>query len=93
MPTRMEIFTGGDEVVRFEPHGPDDVPAAEQEADYVNHVFMQANPVFLILYSFIKDALLSKVGVVKVWWEKEELRERETYLDLDDAGVLWQFLD
>jgi hypothetical protein len=79
MPTLMEIFTGGDEVVRFEPHGPEDVAAAEQETDYVNHVFMQANPGFLILYSFIKDALLSKVGVVKVWWEKEELRERETY--------------
>ncbi len=86
MPALMEIFAGGDEVVRFEPHGPEDVCAAEQETDYVNHVFMQGNPGFLILYSFIKDALLSKVGVVKVWWEKEELRERETYLDLDEAG-------
>ena len=70
MPTLMEIFTGGDEIVRFEPYGPEDVTAAEQETDYVNHVFMQANPGFLILYSFIKDALLSKVGVVKVWWER-----------------------
>jgi hypothetical protein len=42
---------------------------------------MQANQGFLILYSFIKDALLSKNGIVKVFWEKEELRERETYLD------------
>jgi hypothetical protein len=68
MPSLMEIFTGGDEVVRFEPVGPEDVDAAEQETDYVNHVFMQQNPGFLVLYSFIKDALLSKVGVVKVWW-------------------------
>jgi hypothetical protein len=86
MPTLMEVFTGGDEVVRFEPHGPEDVAAAEQETDYINHVFMQANPGFLVLYSFIKDALLSKVGVVKVWWEKEELKERETYLDLDEQA-------
>ena len=43
--------------------------------------FMQGNPGFLILYSFIKDALLSKVGVVKVFWEENEERERETYLD------------
>jgi hypothetical protein len=84
MPALMEIFAGGDEVVRIEPHGPEDVAAAEQETDYVNHVFMQGNPGFLVLYSFIKDALLSKVGVVKVWWEKEELKERETYIDLDN---------
>jgi hypothetical protein len=81
MPTLMEIFTGGDEVVRFMPHGPEDVAAAEQETDYVNHVFMQANPGFLVLYSFIKDALLSKVGIVKVYWETKEETERETYLD------------
>src|SRR5438270_13557498 len=86
MPALMEIFAGSDEVVRFEPVGPEDVAAAEQETDYVNHVFMQQNPGFLVLYSFIKDALLSKVGVVKVWWEKQELKERETYLDLDDAA-------
>jgi hypothetical protein len=86
MPALMEIFTAGDEVVRFEPVGPEDVDAAEQETDYVNHVFMQQNTGFLVLYSFIKDALLSKVGVVKVWWETREEDERETYLDLDDAA-------
>ena len=84
MPSLIEIFCGGDEVVRFEPVGPDDVQAAEQESDYVNHVFMQVNPGFVILYSFIKDALLSKVGVVKVWWEKRTLEERETYYDQPD---------
>jgi hypothetical protein len=84
MPTLMDIFCGGDEVVRFEPVGPEDVAAAEQETDYVNHVFMQRNPGFLVLYSFIKDALLSKVGIVKVWWETREEFERETYLDLTE---------
>src|SRR5712691_13109738 len=86
MPTLMDIFCGGDEVVRFDPVGPEDVAAAEQETDYVNHVFMQSNPGFLVLYSFIKDALLSKVGIVKIWWEEREEEERETYLDLDDAA-------
>ncbi|HJY78809.1 MAG TPA: hypothetical protein VKE95_19360, partial [Burkholderiales bacterium] len=60
-----------------------------QETDYVNHVFMQQNNGFLVLYSFIKDALLSKVGVVKVWWECRQEVERETYLDQpDDAFAL-----
>ena len=86
MPALMDIFTSGDEVVRFEPVGPEDVAAAEQETDYVNHVFMQQNAGFIVLYSFIKDALLSKVGIVKVWWETREEHERETYHDLDDAA-------
>jgi hypothetical protein len=81
MPALMDIFASSDEVVRFEPVGKEDIRAAEQETDYVNHVFMQSNPGFLILYSFIKDALLSKVGIVKVWWEEKESEERETYLD------------
>lgn len=84
MPNLMDIFAGSDEVVRFEPVGPEDEAAASQETDYVNHVFMQQNPGFMILYSFIKDALLSKVGIVKVWWEEREEEERETYYDLTD---------
>jgi hypothetical protein len=84
MPSLMDIFTGSDEVVRFDPVSADDVQAAEQETDYTNHVFMNQNPGFVILYSFIKDALLSKVGVVKVWWEEREQEQRETYYDQPD---------
>jgi len=84
MPHLMDIFAGSDEVVRFEPVGPEDERAAAQETDYVNHVFMQQNPGFVILYSFIKDALLSKTGIVKVWWEEREEESRETYYDLSE---------
>jgi hypothetical protein len=86
MPSLMEIFAGSDDVMQFNPVGPQDVQAAVQETDYVNHVFMQQNPGFLVLYSFIKDALLSKVGIVKVWWEDHEEQEEETYYDIPDDG-------
>ncbi len=89
MPSLMEIFCSGDEIVKFAAVGPNDTAAAEQETDYVNHVFLQLNPGFLILYTFIKDALLSKTGIVKVWWETRTLEERETYYDLtDDAFAI-----
>lgn len=84
MPSLMDIFAGSDEVVRFEPVGPEDEDAAQQETDYVNHVFMQQNPGFMVLYSFIKDALMSKTGIVKIWWEEREEEQRETYYDLTD---------
>jgi len=84
LPNLMDIFAGSDEVVRFEPVGPNDEDAAQQETDYLNHVFMQQNAGFMVLYSFIKDALLSKVGIVKVWWEESEQETRETYYNLDE---------
>ena len=84
MPSLMDIFCGSDEVVRFEPVGPEDEEAAQQETDYVNHVFMQQNPGFMVLYAFIKDALLQKNGIVKVWWEEGEQEEYETYFDLSE---------
>lgn len=84
MPSLMDIFAGSDEVVRFDPVGPEDEEAAQQETDYVNHVFMQRNPGFMVLYAFIKDALLSKTGLVKVFWEEREQESRETYYDLTD---------
>lgn len=88
MPSLMDIFAGSDEVVRFEPVGPEDEEAAQQETDYVNHVFMQRNPGFMTLYSFIKDALLSKVGIAKVWWEEREEEERETFYGLTEEQFM-----
>ncbi len=84
----MDIFASSGEVVRFEPVGPEDEEAADQETDYVNHVFMQKNPGFLLLYTFIKDALLSKVGILKVYWDKYEREQRETYSNQDAMALL-----
>jgi hypothetical protein len=53
----MEIFVASDEVLVFEPVGPEDEDAAAQETGYVNHVFMQRDAGFMVLYSFIKDAI------------------------------------
>jgi hypothetical protein len=85
MPGLMEIFYGGDKVVEFEPQGPEDEEAADQETDYINYVFQRQNDGFRVLYSMIKDALLQKLGIVKVWWEEKEADEEESYRDLDDA--------
>ena len=84
LPDMMDIFCGGDEVVRLEPTGPDDVEAAEQESDYLNFVFMRQNPGYRNLYSYCKDALLQKTGIVKISWESKEEETEHSYYDLDD---------
>lgn len=84
LPPLMDIIAGTDEVVRFEPVGPEDEAAAQQETDYVNHVLMQVNDGWQVLYDFTKDGLLSKTGIVKIWWEEKEQEERETYYGLSE---------
>ena len=84
MPALIEIFYSGDEIVSFEPRSQEDEPAALQESDYVNWIVQQQNDGFTTIYTMIMDALLSKVGVAKVWWDASELVEEESYYDLDD---------
>lgn len=84
LPSLMDIFCSSDEVVKFEAVGPEDEDAAQQETDYVNHVFMNQNPGYMVLYEAIKDALLQKTGIVKVWWDEREQEERETYLGISE---------
>ena len=83
----MRVFASGDEMVKFTPHGPEDVKMAEQASDYVNYVFTKDNPGWEIMYSWFTDALLSKNGIVKVWWDEYEEEEREEYKGLDEIGL------
>ena len=85
-PSLMRVFASGDEMVKFNPHGPEDVAMAEQATDYVNYVFTKDNPGWEILYSWFTDALLSKNGIVKVWWNEYEDSQREEYRGLDEMS-------
>ena len=86
-PSLMRIFASGDEMVKFSPHGPEDVEAAAQATDYVNYVFTKDNPGWEILYSWFTDALLQKNGIVKVFWDEYTDTEREEYHNLNEMEL------
>jgi len=65
----LKPFVSAEEVISFNPRGPEDVEQAEQATEYVNYVIQCDNPGFIIFHDWFKDALLTKIGVVKVWWE------------------------
>ena len=83
-PSLMRVFASGEEMVTFEPYGPEDVEAADQATDYVNHIFTKDNNGWEILYTWFTDALLQKNGIVKVWWDDYEDWNREEYNGLDE---------
>jgi len=84
MPSLMRIFASNERAVVFDPIQPGDEAAAKQETDIINHVFYKENDGFINLYTFFKDALLSKNGIMKIWWSPEEETEREEYKGLTE---------
>ena len=87
LPQLMVKFCGGDTVVEFEAQKPGDEPKAEQATDYINHLFYVRNPGERIAYNWMKDALLSKNGIVKVWWDTRTEETREEYVGLSDVEL------
>ena len=83
-PSLMRVFASGEEMVRFNPVGPEDIETAEQATDYVNYIFARDNPGWEILYTWFTDALLQKNGIVKCWWDETEEWNREEYNNLEE---------
>jgi regulator of replication initiation timing len=84
LPNLLRIFTASDQVVKCEPVKSEDVPLAEQATNYINYIFNKDNNGFSILYTWFKDALLEKNGIVKVYWDDTSSVEQETYENLND---------
>ena len=84
MPSLMRIFTTHNNIAEFEPQGPEDVQMAEQATNYINYVFTRQNNGFKVLYDAFKDALISKTGVIKHYWEEKEEVTTETYTNLTE---------
>jgi hypothetical protein len=83
----LKPFVGGDQVVQFDPRGPEDVEAAQQETDYVNFIALERNNGFLVLNSAVKDALLLRAGYVKCSWTTRQDVVTETYEGMSDDEV------
>lgn len=82
MPSLLRIFTTAENLVCFDPVGPEDIRQAEQESDYVHHCFWRLNDAFLFLYTWFFDALVQKNGIAKAWWDESEEVSTETYTGL-----------
>lgn len=78
LPSFLEPLFGGDNIAEFQPRGPEDEQAASQATDYVNYLVSERNDGFMVFYTWLKDALLQKIGVVRPEWIKVD-PERTDY--------------
>lgn len=88
IPSLLRLFTTSDNLVNFDPTGPEDTDLAGQESDYVNYTFFKKNPnAFIILYTWMYDALIQKNGVTKAWFDESEVITTENYTNLTEEEV------
>ncbi|MFZ6653800.1 portal protein [Undibacterium sp. TJN19] len=92
LPQLMVTFCGGDSIVEFEAQNPDDEARASAATEYINYLFFKKNNGHKIAYTWMKDALLQKNGIVKVWWDTRFEEKKEEYKGLSQVELA-QILD
>jgi hypothetical protein len=91
-PSLVRIFTGGDELIRFEPVGPEDEEGSKQETDYVNYIVQQKNDWFHVFWNWSTDALLTKNAYAFAYWDEKNDTTKERYQGLteDQLALIMQ---
>lgn len=84
----MEMLYSGVKPVEFIPFNAQDIEQAKQETLYCDNVINQQNDGFSVYYTWIKDALIQKNGIVKVYWDRHVNKEQETYENLSHVEYL-----
>ncbi|RKY42338.1 MAG: hypothetical protein DRP85_03365 [Candidatus Makaraimicrobium thalassicum] len=87
LPQVMKSFTQNNEVVIFDPTGEGDELQAELESEYVYDVLMKQNDGFIILHQFVKDALMQRNGILKVYYNEEEKEEVKEYTGINEQQL------
>lgn len=79
MPAIMEALTGADDVVSFRAKRPGDEQSAEDATAYVNHLLYEENEGFTTIHDAIKQCLMARYGVVKVYCDESHEDKEERY--------------
>ena len=87
LPSLCRIFFGPEKTVEFEPVGPEDVAGAQQATDMAQIVIRNDNDGFLQIHGALKDAMVRKLGVLKVWWDDSERTEGHSYTGISETAL------
>ena len=88
LPSIMRTILGNDEVVEFQPFGPEDDETSAQASDYVNFVVLNESDAREAIYDAIHDALLLRNGVIKWWWDERTEPKVTTHTGLSEEQLL-----
>ena len=75
-----------DNLVDFEPDSAEDEDQAQLESDTVNHFVMKENNGYMAFLEAIKDALLERNGIIKIWVDERTTTKTQEYTDVDPVA-------
>jgi hypothetical protein len=87
MPGLMRIFYQSGKVVRFLPRKIEDVAQMEQVSDYIDYLWNTRNPGYETMHDWFKAALMFRLGVIKVLWDKSIDVTEECYENLTEQEL------
>ena len=91
LPSLMKVFTGSDEVITVAGVTEEDDQNAEVIQSLLVYQLQRQNKFFPILYNWMKDALITGMGIIKCYWERTEGYTPETaQLNADALKLLTQ---
>lgn len=91
LPSLMKVFTGSDEVITVAGVTEEDDQNAGVMQSLLVYQLQRQNKFFPILYNWMKDALITGMGIVKCYWERTEGYTPETaQLNADALKLLTQ---
>lgn len=87
LPSLLRIFAGGDDVVEFDPTGPEDEEVAKQESTVLNYLVTQKNNWFLTCLEWFQDALVTKNAYCMAFMDEKLDTEIERYENQSEEQV------
>jgi hypothetical protein len=78
----VKVFCGTENVVEFAATQPSDEEKAKQATEYLNYLLRKKCSGYEVIYTWIFDALKSKKGFIKVWWDDTPIVTEEEYTGL-----------
>lgn len=87
LPQIIKALTSKGPVISFDSLAEEDETQAELETEFTHDVFMKENPGFLNLYTFVKDALMHKNGIFKIYYDTTDDVSQEQYTGLNNQEL------
>lgn len=87
MPSLMDIFASADDIVKFEPDSPEDEQACQDATNYIGYLIHRRNEGFITLHDAIKQCLIARMSVVKVYADRRWEHRQEAYSGLLESEV------
>ncbi len=88
MPDLVEMFAASGAIWKYQPNGPEDVPYIKQIDSYIFDVVWNTdNPGFKITHDVLKDTLLEKNGILKIWWVDDRPTREEVFREVSIMEV------